>query len=90
MKVHVRKLTEMGACEQAIDFATEFPSLEAAWLACERGDWMLWYVSKLEGPSTSESFKKCDIACAAILAANTVPCKMAIIREFYPVPPRRR
>ena len=39
-------LTAMGACPEAIRWAEQYPTLPAAWEACERGDWMLWLAGR--------------------------------------------
>jgi hypothetical protein len=36
----------MGACPEAIRWAEQYPTLPAAWEACERGDWMLWLAGR--------------------------------------------
>ena len=33
-------------CQGAIEWAASYPTLQAAWDACERGDWMLWWLGK--------------------------------------------
>ena len=33
-----------SACREAREWAAHFETLQAAWDACERGDWMLWYL----------------------------------------------
>jgi hypothetical protein len=35
-------LREQNACEDARDWAKEYDTASAAWLACHRPDWMLW------------------------------------------------
>jgi len=40
------ELEALDACEEAVEFAREYPSLRAAWTACERPDWMLWLLAK--------------------------------------------
>ena len=43
MKPHwTRKLKTFGACEQAIEWAKDYPSFARAWKACANPDWMLW------------------------------------------------
>ena len=42
MHKHFEFLHMHGACGDAVEFATRFPTLRAAWLACERSDWMMW------------------------------------------------
>ena len=36
------KLKKMDACQEAIDWAKQYPNLQAAWDNCPRADWMLW------------------------------------------------
>jgi hypothetical protein len=42
-----QQLTDIGACPDAIRWASRYDTLDDAWLACERGDWMLWYASRV-------------------------------------------
>ena len=44
-----RQLKAIGACEEAVIWAKDYDSLGNAWKACERGDWMLWLVGKMQG-----------------------------------------
>ena len=39
---HAEKLQQMQACREGIEYARQFPTLQAAWDACERPDWMCW------------------------------------------------
>jgi hypothetical protein len=39
------ELKAIGACEKALEWVGD-RSLEEAWAECDRGDWMLWYLSK--------------------------------------------
>ena len=57
MKKHIIKLKKLEACQEAIDYANGFETLQDAWDACERGDWMLWLVGKLSGKPGSEKRK---------------------------------
>jgi len=65
---HIRALKSLGACDSAIEFASQFETLDAAWQACERGDWMLWLVGKTtKGKPWSDERKllvKCAMECA--------------------------
>jgi len=58
------RLVKLGACERAINWAVTQPSLEAAWQACERGDWMLCYAGNVAGKPWSEFRKRPAIAAA--------------------------
>jgi hypothetical protein len=42
-------LMRLNACDEAVEYA-EGKTLAQAWLACERGDWMLWLAQKLRVP----------------------------------------
>ena len=42
------ELVVMHACPEAIAWARDYPSLQSAWGACERGDWMLWYLGRCD------------------------------------------
>jgi len=69
MKPHTVYLKKLRACKEAIEFANQFPSLQKAWDACERGDWMLWLLGKQSGPPESKSRKKLvltDCKCARL------------------------
>ena len=47
MKKHwTEELERLNACKEAVEWAEGFPSLQDAWEACERGDWMLWLAGK--------------------------------------------
>jgi len=56
--VIIRKLMKIKACKKAVSYARQQPNWQAAWDKCERGDWMLWLLGKLSGPSESKSRKK--------------------------------
>ncbi len=65
-----QSLINLHACREAVAWATGatgYPSLEAAWEACERADWLLWLAGKFAGPPGSESRKplvRAACACA--------------------------
>ena len=67
MKTPITHLSELSACSDAVAWVRESKSesLEAAWLACERGDWMLWYAGKKAGPVGDEKRKKLVLAACA-------------------------
>jgi hypothetical protein len=56
-------LIDLGACHDAVEWARGYDTPEAAWAACERGDWMLWICGKLAGPPWSDSRKPLVLAC---------------------------
>jgi len=57
-----RELRDLRACDEAVKWAAGFASLEAAWAACERGDWMLWWAGRVARHPESESRKLLVIA----------------------------
>jgi len=54
----IKPLRKMKACEEALEWAENYDSLEEAWANCERGDWMLWILGKLSGSPRTKSRKK--------------------------------
>ena len=58
MKKHVEYLRSLNACPSAVGYADKFDTLEEAWNACERGDWMLWLVGKLTGGEVGSDSRK--------------------------------
>ena len=71
----VDDLNTLNACEDAVEWAGEYKSLGAAWDVCQRGDWMLWLVGRMAGPSESDSRKAIVLCCCecARLALKHVP-----------------
>ena len=56
------RLTELGACTPAVEWARRQTSLAVAWKKCKRGDWMLWLLSRLSGEPGSDARKKLCLA----------------------------
>ena len=54
----IEKLEKYAPCSEAVDYCRSFSSAQKAWDSCERGDWMLWLLGKLSGPSESNSRRK--------------------------------
>jgi hypothetical protein len=74
------ELRAMGACEEALKWARKQPSFAAAWRKCEKGDWMLWLVSRL-----CRQGNALHIACvrSAVAIADTV-LHLVTSRKTYP------
>lgn len=54
-------------------WASQFEDPQAAWDACDRGDWMAWLLGRLAGPAGDPTRKKltvCACACAQLAAAH--------------------
>jgi hypothetical protein len=64
-KAHIRLLRALGACSDAIVFAEKYPSLKAAWKACQRGDWLCWFAGRVVNPEwgTPEHRKIVGVTC---------------------------
>ena len=56
------ELENVHACPNAIVWAEKYPDMQAAWIACERGDWMLWLAGKYSGPAESPGRRKLVLA----------------------------
>ena len=46
MKAEIKKLEKLNACNSGLAWAAQQTDAEAAWAACERGDWMLWLLGR--------------------------------------------
>ena len=65
MKTHVEFLESLNACSDAITYAEQYPTLQAAWFSCGRPDWMLWLCERLPALDvTSQEWRllDCDFA----------------------------
>ena len=65
MSKHGESLRRLGVCPEAVVFAETHKTLGAAWTACARGDWMLWYAGKVAGGPTSAGRRKLVLAACA-------------------------
>jgi len=41
------KLKELDACDDAIQWAKDYDTLQQAWDNCQRSDWMFWLINKM-------------------------------------------
>ena len=64
MKTLLTQLAEMHACDSAVQWVRSggYKTLSAAWRACPRGDWMLWFAGKKSGDPESEGRRRLVIA----------------------------
>ena len=61
----IRDLKHLQACSEAVGWASQYDSLDDAWAACERGDWMLWlvgYAAKSECDRKKLTLAACECA----------------------------
>lgn len=67
------RLEVLGACSSGIHWAAGFDDPQAAWAACQRGDWMLWLLGCFAGQRWSDARKPVlasGIACAELAAPH--------------------
>jgi hypothetical protein len=64
MNNYQSKLADMHACSDAIEWLEEqrFPTLQDAWDACERGDWMLWLIGRTTNHNDEAQLRKLTLA----------------------------
>jgi hypothetical protein len=55
-------LRALKHCRDGLDFAEKYDTMQDAWDACERGDWMLWLAGRLSGKPGSNGRKKLVLA----------------------------
>jgi len=65
------QLVEMDACAEAVEWVGD-KTLAEAWATCERADWMLWLVSKIDG-SYSPRLRLAACACARTALKYVTP-----------------
>ncbi len=73
MKHWIKRLQEMSACREAMCWADNFDTIEMAWAACERGDWMLWLLGKCSGDSSGSDSRKKLVLTACECARLALP-----------------
>jgi hypothetical protein len=76
------RLVEMYACPDAVAWCRGYPSLDAAWRACHRGDWMLWLLGRTttSAPWSAERMPlvRAAVECAALAPECEDPaCELA-------------
>lgn len=69
---YIDELNRMNACQPALDWLAKggFPTLDAAWQVCKRGDWMLWLVGELTDRNDEAQLRKLTLAkarCAGLV-----------------------
>ena len=77
------QLRELGACDEAVEWAKPYDALQEAWDVCQRGDWMLWLCERvdLEGDALPNIAFACaemalkDASAALRSAADASPDK---------------
>ncbi len=60
------KLKTQQACSAGLAWASNYINSQAAWNACNRGDWMLWAWSRNYGKIGSKSHRRLVLCCVEI------------------------
>ena len=92
---YIERIADMCACAPAMAWlrSEQYPTLQAAWDACPRGDWMMWLLHKhadgLYQMARSGHISDVDAAYAAYAAALDAAdaYAAAAIRTVVPVAP---
>jgi len=63
---YIDKLIKLDACREAIRWAKDYPTFQAAWDKCEDAEWMLWIAEK----TCKDLQRKMDIVLAACQCAR--------------------
>jgi hypothetical protein len=75
------------ACDAAIGWAKPYGNDHAkAWAECERGDWMIWILVRLQQPKQGSKEHRKLVGCLADIAAEALP----IFEKRYPNDKRAR
>lgn len=83
----IKKLHALHACDEAIEWAGRYATMQEAWHACERADWMCWLLTHLY-PSTEGRVRLVLCACARtalnyVPAGEERPCQAIEVAERY-------
>ena len=70
-----RRLVKTGVCPEAFEFAGGFSSFKAAWRACKRPDWLLWWLGR-NVPNTAKHREQ--LTCIAIRMVQGIPNRVSI------------
>ena len=54
-------LARLGACDDAREWADSMPA-KRAWLRCQRGEWLLWFASRVRVDRKLVVLAACDCA----------------------------
>ena len=65
-------LVSLGACEEAVCFARQYNTAQAAWDACDRPDWLFWWIGQRDSsaPRSPERRPLARAACACARLAE--------------------
>lgn len=82
------RLIAMRACKDAVRFARMHRSVTAAWHACERSDWLLWYAARCVGrerDATHIRVVRAALACAKTAWPYVREADRPVVQRCYQV-----
>ena len=65
-------LRSLCACSDAVTWAMPYATLDEAWAACPRADWMLWLAGRLAGPERASAGRRALVLCACACARTAL------------------
>ncbi|MCB0801770.1 MAG: hypothetical protein KDB74_01615 [Flavobacteriales bacterium] len=93
MKPHIKYLKSLGACQNTIDYADQYDSLQEAWDNCTKGDLMILLLHKQSGTNVDHfvinkhyfvtGLNLYYRSCGSILKISPRECAN-IIRAYFP------
>ena len=66
----LKSLRALNPCEDGLAFAEKHNSLQAAWDKCERGDWLMWLIGRIDRSEPWSEERKPLVACACECARD--------------------
>jgi hypothetical protein len=78
------ELQKIGACQEAIDWVGK-KTFKTAWVECERADWMLWLVGKMQGQKGWPTHQQ-----IVLVACDCAELVLPIYEKKYPKDKRVR
>ena len=79
-------LHDLGACVEAVRWAEQYDTLQAAWDACDNGSRMLWYAGACSGPAGDPRRKPlvlCCVECARLAWPYVRDRDRAVVQRCY-------
>ena len=73
MKEWLKPIQALGPCQEAMEWADQFNSLQEAWDACESGSWMVWLVASVAAGEQGSPERRQLVLVACECARLTLP-----------------
>ena len=68
-------IADLNPCDDALVWASKYPATATAkaWVECERGDYLLWLIGKIDGGEPESDERKKLVRCACECARLALP-----------------